>query len=490
MGRFLRLSIVATVFLLTTACFLTQCGTNNNNNTAVNSTPTAVSLVVQAQPNTYNAVGQTIAYSYTVTNTGTSRLTGPVSIVDDKAIVVTCPDLKTIGNKNADLDNGESVTCTGGYAISQADINNGSVTNKASATVGGLSSATISTTIQAQLNKVLTLSVTASPTTYNAANQNITFTYVITNTGATTLGPAQFIVNDSRFPNPINCGSNATTLATSQNVTCNAVYTTTSADAGQCQISSTVNASGAGAGTIQPVTVSITNPTGFCGGTPAPNLTPGTTIQITVAPNDWLLQLSRCFGANYANVRSANPQIYDPDVIYPGTPVSIPNIGSAGTIFGPPCVVVTQAASGDTWQTIATKYNAAVDILIAANPGKSVSPGVSIKVPVNSKGYGLNVTPVFTPNIPPTPRPTVTTPIPQTTRLTFPAGNPTSVSQPGTITTPGTIRYVFAGTTGQSVNVRLTVASNDINMGIYGPNNMTLKAPDAVNTYTGTLPLT
>ena len=76
-----------------------------------------------------------ISYSYLVSNTGNVRLAGPVTVADDKA-TVSCPALSTVGNHDGFLDPGESVTCTRHYAITQADLNNGSVTNTAKASAG------------------------------------------------------------------------------------------------------------------------------------------------------------------------------------------------------------------------------------------------------------------------------------------------------------------------------------------------------------------
>ena len=595
MSRFLRFSIVVTALILIIACGIGA----NTPTPAANTITSPLTLAVTAQPNTYNAVNQSITYSYLVTNNGTTRLQGPVSITDNKIIVLSCPDVNTVGNNNGYLDVGESITCTGAYSITQTDINTGSVVNTSTASIGGQSTTPVNTTINVQLNPVLTMTKAASPTSYSGANQSITYTYVITNTGTATLGPTQFVVKDDRIPNPISCGANTTTLATNQTVTCTAVYTTTAADTSIAQIVNSATASGAGAGTIQPATATVTNTNVVPPGTTASNIPRGSTVQHDVIQGDWLLQISRCYGANYIAVRNANPQVIDPDLIYPATKITVPNVGSNGTIYGPPCVVFYTAVAGDTWDSIANKYNADVEILRAAN--KSItnpSAGVKIKVPINSKG-GAPVAPI-TP-IPTTPAPATlslsvspnpntysaagqninlnytitntgtstlgpvqftvrdslfpnpvncgtnattlapnqtvicnsvyittqadttagqavsnatatgagasttqpvvttirytpivpTSPTPrQPVRLTFPAGSPASVTQSGTLGTPDTIRYVFAGTAGQILSVRLTVPSNDINMAIYGPNNATLKAPDAVNTWSGTLTTT
>ncbi len=412
-------------------------------------------------------------------------------------MVVSCPEVTSVGNKNGNLDPAEAITCTGGYAITQEDLSNGSMTNTSTVTVGGQSSNPVNTTIQAQLNKVLTIVVTANPTSYNLAGQNISFTYVVTNTGATPVGPTQIIVKDSLIPSLINCGPAATTLATNQTVSCTGTYTTTATDATAPQITSTASATTpTGAGTTTPATTNVPNSTVPI--TPVSTFVPGTTIMHQVVVGEWLLQISRCYGANFKAVVAANPQVPNPNVIFAErTTVKVPNIGSDGPPYGPPCVVFYTIVAGDTWQSIANKYNADITVMVAANPGKTVTAGVKIKVPVNSKQSGtpyptaIPPTPIPPSAIPPTAvPPTPITPVPQPIRLTFPTGSPSSLSQPGTITTPGTIRYVFAAVAGQTLNVQLLVPTNDVNLAVYGPNNTTLKAPDAVNTWNGPLPTT
>jgi ELWxxDGT repeat protein len=221
--------------------------------------------------------------------------------------------------------------------------------------------------------------------------------------------------------------------------------------------------------------------------TPVSTFVPGTTITHNVVVGEWMLQIARCYGANFKAVVAANPQIPNPNVIFAErTTVKVPNVGSNGPIYGPPCVKFYTVVSGDTWQSIANQFNADVAVLQAANPGVTLSAGVKLKVPVNSKG-GAPVTPIPTVVIP-TVIPTTPPPPVQPIRLTFPPGSPSSISQPGTITTPGTIRYVFGGVTGQTLNVQLIVPTNDVNLAIYYvPTNATLKAPDANTTWSGTL---
>src|SRR4029077_6470756 len=74
-------------------------------------------------PNSRADVGDTITYSYTLTNTGNVTLTSPFSIGDD-TVTVSCPP-------TASLAPGGSITCSATDTLAQADIDAGSVTNHA-----------------------------------------------------------------------------------------------------------------------------------------------------------------------------------------------------------------------------------------------------------------------------------------------------------------------------------------------------------------------
>jgi hypothetical protein len=109
--------------------------------------PVQLTVQVVNATTTFNTVGQVINYTYVVTNTGNIHLAGPVNITDDK-VAVTCPGVETVGNNNNFLDQGEILTCTGTYSITRADLNAGSVTNIATANVGGIASAIASTVVR------------------------------------------------------------------------------------------------------------------------------------------------------------------------------------------------------------------------------------------------------------------------------------------------------------------------------------------------------
>ncbi|NUQ85513.1 MAG: LysM peptidoglycan-binding domain-containing protein [Anaerolineales bacterium] len=424
----------------------------------------ALTLAVQAQGGPFNTVGQTIQYQYTVTNSGGALIAGNVSITDNKA-TVSCPPTNTVGNLNDNLDPGESVACTSSYAITQADLNNGSVTSVASASAGGVVSNTVNTTVQMTLAKTLELTVVANPTTYNQAGQTVTFTYTIKNTGATALGPAQFVIHNDRLGN-VNCGGADTTLAANASFSCTSTYTTSDSDRAANQLVFNLVASGGGATSIQSISVTITNTT--LGGNP--NYTRGATIQHDVEGGEWMLQIARCYGADFNAVRNANPQIKDPGKIWPSDVLTIPNIGSNGPIYGPPCVTSYTSQTGDTWNSIAQKYNADLNVLLAANKTVTLGGGVKLKIPLNSAGGSQP--------------PVGNEPI----RLTFPAGTE-KVTRTGTVTVSRLKdRYVLTASQGQTLTLNLTASTGGLELAALAVNGTVLKPQNATLTWSGTIP--
>ncbi|MCM2257247.1 MAG: autotransporter outer membrane beta-barrel domain-containing protein, partial [Vicinamibacteria bacterium] len=82
-------------------------------------------LTKTADPLTYSAAGEVIDYSYALSNTGGMEIRRIV-VRDDRVAAVTCPDTT--------LDPGRTMTCSGRYVITAADVANRSVTNTATAT--------------------------------------------------------------------------------------------------------------------------------------------------------------------------------------------------------------------------------------------------------------------------------------------------------------------------------------------------------------------
>jgi hypothetical protein len=184
----------------------------------------------------YGAAGDTIPYSYLVTNTGSATLTN-VGVSDDHVASVSCPDSSLAG--------GASETCSGSYTVTQADVDAGSVTNTATAYgTDPLSNAVTSSpslvTVDAS-NATTSISLTKSTTStgYGTAGDIIPYSYLVTNTGTTTLSSVG--VSDDHVAS-VDCPD--TSLAPNASETCTGTYTVTQADVDNGSVTNTATASG------------------------------------------------------------------------------------------------------------------------------------------------------------------------------------------------------------------------------------------------------
>ena len=207
---------------------------------------TLVKSITAGSP--YDSVGDVVNYSFLVTNSGNVRLAGPVSVADNRASDETCPNVNTVGNLDAFLDSGESLTCTASYTVTQADLNAGSVTNTASASAGGTTSNSDSETATATQLPALTLvkSVTAgSP--YDSVGDVVSYSFLVTNTGNISLaGPvtvADDHAADEACPNVNTVGNLDALLDPGEAITCTASYTITQTDLNNGSVTNTASAS-------------------------------------------------------------------------------------------------------------------------------------------------------------------------------------------------------------------------------------------------------
>jgi spore coat assembly protein SafA len=104
----------------------------------------------------------------------------------------------------------------------------------------------------------------------------------------------------------------------------------------------------------------------------------------TVRPGDTLSDIAERFGVSLDALIAANPQISDPDRIFPGQVINIP-----GHVPPPGMTYVVQA--GDTLSDIAQRFGVSLDALIAANPQISdpdrIFPGEVITIPRTRRTY-------------------------------------------------------------------------------------------------------
>lgn len=215
----------------------------------------ALTIVKTADPATITRSGQVVTYSFVVTNTGNVTMSN-VAVVEGTftgtgiAPVVVCPE------DPITLSPGDTVTCTATYTATQADVDSGSVDNEASVRATtptapntpadfGATQNTVDAPPQPELSIVK--SASPSDTASFVAGAEITYTFVVTNTGNVTMDDVQ--VADSGFtgsgPAPApECPAGPNTLGPGDQLTCTAVYTVTQADADRGGIANTATASG------------------------------------------------------------------------------------------------------------------------------------------------------------------------------------------------------------------------------------------------------
>lgn len=171
---------------------------NGNPVTSPNSSATyattALTLAKSVTESTFTLPGDLLHYSYLVTNSGFAPLSGPVTVSDDKT-TVTCPAVTTVGDLDAYLDPGESVTCTATYTITGTDVTNAAVTNTAQASADSVNSNQASKTVPLSTSADVSIVKTLTTTGPFYASQTINYTLTVANGGPSTATSIQ--VTDS-----------------------------------------------------------------------------------------------------------------------------------------------------------------------------------------------------------------------------------------------------------------------------------------------------
>ncbi|MFZ1392486.1 MAG: hypothetical protein WAS23_12925 [Dokdonella sp.] len=152
-------------------------------------------------PNDQSNVGDTIAYTITVVNSGNGSATG-VSVSDPLVGALSC----TIGGTGVTLPTplaaGASLVCTGTYTLVSSDITTGSVANTATTSGTNVCNPTTAgstcsggTTTPLDRVPVLTIAKSATPTAFTVG-QPASYTITVTNSGtAATVG--DIVINDT-----------------------------------------------------------------------------------------------------------------------------------------------------------------------------------------------------------------------------------------------------------------------------------------------------
>ncbi|MBQ0910055.1 hypothetical protein KBJ98_15205, partial [Flavobacterium sp. F-328] len=216
-------------------------GTTTTNDTATVTNLPKTSSVALVKTAVYNGnataaqVGDTITYTFTITNTGNTTLSN--AVVSDAKLGMT-----NVAVSPSTLAPNASGTLTQNYTITQADINAGTVTNSAIGSATDPSNVTVSDTSGTSTTND-TATVTNLPKTSSVAlvktavyngnatvaqvGDTITYTFTITNTGNTTLSNA--VVSDAKL-GMTNVAVSPSILAPNASGTLTQNYTITQAD--------------------------------------------------------------------------------------------------------------------------------------------------------------------------------------------------------------------------------------------------------------------
>ena len=217
------------------------------NNPRTSSPAPHLSIAKSVTETGYSKVTDVLHYTIVATNDGNTTLTA-VTVSDPSVSGLSC----TPANGSSLAPN-VSMSCTATHTVTQADLDAGHYANTACVNAPTAAQACASKDIPGTGTKSISLTKSASPTTYSAVNDVITYTYVIKNTGNVTIGPAQFTVTDDHINSgtAFNCGGATTTLAPNATVTCTNTYTITQANLDAGQVMNYAVAHGAGLDSLE-----------------------------------------------------------------------------------------------------------------------------------------------------------------------------------------------------------------------------------------------
>jgi hypothetical protein len=192
----------------------------------------SLSLSVTASPTVSTTAGNTVAFNYTITNTGSVTLSS-LAVTNDKSSTVACAPTTIVP--------GATASCSSSITVSAADITNGSIILNATATgqFGGQSatSNTASATVITYNAPRVTLDISTSPLVANGANAFVTYTYTLKNTGNAILtGPYNIV--DSLVTNA-TCSTAASSIPIGGATVCKGSYITSSTDETNGSVSNT-----------------------------------------------------------------------------------------------------------------------------------------------------------------------------------------------------------------------------------------------------------
>ncbi|WP_040481787.1 DUF7507 domain-containing protein, partial [Mariniradius saccharolyticus] len=246
----------------------------------------ALSIDKSVAESSYDAVGDVLNYTIVVTNTGNTTLSN----------VVVVDPLTGLNQTIASLAPTASQSFNTSYAVTQGDIDAGSVANTASASSGSLS-VSDQVTVNAVQSPALSIDKSVAESSYDAVGDVLNYTVTVTNTGNTTL--SNVVVVD-----PLT-GLNQTiaSLAPTASQSFNTSYTIVQSDLDNSSVANTASASSGSVSVSNQVVVNAVQ-------------SPALSIQKTVAEGSYdavgdLLNYTIVV-TNTGNVTISNVVVVDP----------------------------------------------------------------------------------------------------------------------------------------------------------------------------------
>ncbi|MBM2578011.1 DUF11 domain-containing protein [Jannaschia sp. Os4] len=209
-------------------------------------------------PAAVSEVDEALPFEFVVTNDGNVTITGAITIDDPLVPDAACPVLAE------GLAPGLSTVCTGTYAVTQDDLDRGSVINAATATGGGVTTERVTATVPARQEPALEVTKTAAPIAAAdfVVGAVVSYEYLVVNTGNVTLTDP--VTVDDNLIDAVACPAlPALGLAPEGELTCTATYEVTADDVDLGVVTNVATATSGGTTSI-PATATVPD-----AGTPA-----------------------------------------------------------------------------------------------------------------------------------------------------------------------------------------------------------------------------
>lgn len=220
----------------------------------------ALSLTKTADPSTYTAPGQTIDYTYTVTNSGNTTLSS-IDVSETAFTGTGTPPVPTCATTT--LAPAATAQCTAAYTVTAADVAAGSISNTAVADgqdtlAGAIASSPATAVVTVGPLPALVLTASVDQAGSSRPGDTVTYSFVIENTGNVPI--TAVMVDQTGFGGSgaapvVDCPVSAALLAPGESVTCTAPYTLTQADVDAGTVADSAVATGA-----DPTGATITSP--------------------------------------------------------------------------------------------------------------------------------------------------------------------------------------------------------------------------------------